>query len=798
MVFVQTATHEFVNFDDDGYIYRNYHVNQGLTLSGLARAFTRGDANNWHPLTWISHMVDCQLYQAWAGGHHLTSAAIHAAVAVLLFLTLLQLTGSRWPSAVVAALFAIHPLRVESVAWVAERKDVLSGLFFVLTLAAYVNYVRKESWARYLLVWFVYLLGLMCKPMLVTLPLVLLLLDYWPLGRLGGTIGNGAGPRTWVRNPIVEKVPLLILSLTSCGLTIAVQKQALIATNLITWPMRLGNALVSYAAYLGQFLWPHRLAVLYPYPYEKLGLGAVLGSAALLAFLSWVAVVQRTRRPYLLVGWLWYLIMLLPVIGLVQVGLQARADRYTYLALTGPCLAVVWAVAEVLRSRRWLGRQVLVVGGASLATFAALALLMTAAWRQTTTWRDSMTLWTRALNAGYESDCAHCNLASLYDEEGKFDIVERHYQDALRLSPNSVQSHVNYGHWLVSRERVDEGIAQYRIALNLYPQNSSAETAFGEALVARGNLEEAAGHFLRALDIDPENAWACYNLGNVLMRQGRPAEAAAALERSLKLSPNLALAANNLATLLCGFQRFDEAEARYRRAIEINPNYAEAHNNLGLLLDDRGRRAEAAEQFRKALEINPQYVQAHNNLGVLLMNQGMMADAIVQFRTAVALDPKFDLAHGNLGRALSRQGQNAAAAAELRAFLRLQPDQPQVLVWLAWILATAPEDAARSGQEAVALAEKAARITSHRDPGGLNVLAAAYAETGRYEEAVKVAEQAQRLASAAGAQPLVAAIQQCIACYRGNKPFRQPAGAEEAVGSKPGKNCWMGGCTSSS
>jgi tetratricopeptide (TPR) repeat protein len=660
LVFVQTGRHRFVNYDDYGYVYGNSFVTQGLTLAGLQRAFTHFDASNWHPLTWISHMADWQVYKISAGGHHLTSLLIHAAVAVLLFLTLLRMTGSRWPSTVVAAVFAIHPLRVESVAWIAERKDVLSGLFFVLTLWAYAGYARhargphadpvpkgegtnphhsplpggegtnphpsplpegERTWWRYALVVVFFVLGLMCKPMLVTLPLVLLLLDYWPLRR---------GSR-WKGVPlIVEKLPLLLLSLVSCGLTIAAQRHFLVTTDYIGLPMRLGNVVESYTAYLCQFFRPQRLAVFYPYP-ENLGLAAVLGPLALLISISWVAAVQRRRRPYLLVGWLWYLVMLLPVIGLVQVGLQARADRYTYLALMGPCLALVWAMAELVGRHPRL-RPVL-----SLATCIALAVLTTAAWRQTTTWRDSISLWTHALDSGYESDCAHKNLACAYCEVGKFDLALQNFQDALRLAPNSAQTRVSYGLCLLSLGQADEAIDQYRIALGLDPGDSATETDLGLALVIRGSLAEAAEHFRRAMQLNPENAAACYNLGKVLMRQERPEEAVAALEHCLQLDPDLAAAANDLGNVLHQLRRLEEAEARFRRAIEIDPNYAEAHNHLGQVLEERGQSAEAAGHFRKALRINPNDAQAHDNLGTVLMKQGLVPDAMAEFRAALQL-----------------------------------------------------------------------------------------------------------------------------------------------------------------
>ncbi len=369
LAFGQTVGHEFVNFDDNVYVYDNPQVRQGLTEQGIRWAFTTGHAGNWHPLTWLSHMLDCQLFGNQAGGHHLTNVLLHAATAIALFLVLWRMTGDLWPSVFVAGIFAIHPLRVESVAWIAERKDVLSGLFFVLTIAAYVHYVRRPfSLGRYFLVAITLALGLMSKPMLVTTPFVLLLLDYWPLGRMAiGTLGmppasvtpvstkTRRNNRTMHERPslqwlIVEKLPLLALSVASCAATLAAQQEAM-AGELIPLPWRLANALVSYVAYLGQLFYPVGLAILYVHPHDALPAVKVVVALLTLVGISVAVGVLRRKCPYLLVGWLWYLGMLVPVIGLVQVGEQAMADRYTYLPLIGPCIGLTWGAAALFRSR---------------------------------------------------------------------------------------------------------------------------------------------------------------------------------------------------------------------------------------------------------------------------------------------------------------------------------------------------------------------------------------------------------------------------------------------------------------
>jgi hypothetical protein len=427
-VFGQTLRHEFIDFDDNDYVFDNPVVDQGLTLKGIVWAFSF-HAGNWHPLTWLSHMLDCQLYGLHPGGHHLTNVLLHTATVILLFLVLRQLTGALWRSAFVAAVFAIHPLRVESVAWVAERKDVLSGLFFMLTLGAYVRYARRPwSPARYWLVVLLFALGLMSKPMLVTLPLVLLLLDYWPLQRV-----ESAG------RLMMEKLPLLALSAAACVATFLAQRAGIQSTASFSLPHRLGNALVACVVYLRQMIWPAGLAVLYPFPHNGHPPVEVALAGILLASLSAVAWAGWRTRPWVLVGWVWYLVMLLPVVGVIQVGGQAHADRYTYLPQIGIYVAVTWLMAEWRLSRA-------AVGG--LMT-GVLAVLMVCAWQQTAYWQNSETLWTRDLACTTANDVAHNGLGTALLLKGRAAEALSHYQEALQIQPANAKAKNNLA-WLLA------------------------------------------------------------------------------------------------------------------------------------------------------------------------------------------------------------------------------------------------------------------------------------------------------------------------------------------------------------
>lgn len=608
VVFGQAVHHEFVNYDDDQYVYGNPKIAEGLSLRGVAWAFTCSHAGNWHPLTWISHMMDCSLYGLRPAGHHVTSVVLHATSAVLLFLVLAWMTGRLGPSAMAAALFTVHPLRAESVAWVAERKDVLSGLFFMLTLIAYTWYVRRPfSLARYLAVVLSLALGLMAKPMLVTVPFVLLLLDYWPLGRFSstGALDGTFSPAPTVSNHptltrlLVEKVPLFALTVVSCVVTVTSQGMGIRSIEQVTLLSRIANALVSYVTYLWLAVWPTQLAPLYPYPATLPSPWKVLGALCLLIGISTVAVVWRRKHPCLLVGWLWYLGMLVPVIGLVTVGFQAIADRYTYLPLIGPCLAVAYVLADHTPSRPSL-RWVLNAGAAMI-----LACLMHGAWVQTSYWRNSSTLWTHTLSCTSQNFVAHCNLGGDLARRGYLDLAADQYRKALQVKPDYA-----------------------RVCNNL-----------GTVLADLGRIDEAMEHYRRALEITPVFAEVYYNMGNVCARRNKFDEAIHYFQKAVQLAPQVAAFHNNLGAALADRGRADEAMDHYRKAMKLKTNYADPHFNLGSAFVRRGQLDKALAEWREAVRIEPKYAKAHLALGKLYYRQRKLVDAVRHLRIALKLKP---------------------------------------------------------------------------------------------------------------------------------------------------------------
>jgi tetratricopeptide (TPR) repeat protein len=582
LVYFPAWHYDFVRLDDPDYVTVNPQVVGGLTWAGVAWAFTTGHAGNWHPITWLSHMADAQLFDLNAGAHHVTNLVLHVANTLLLFGLLRRMTGAVGRSAVVAALFAVHPLHVESVAWVAERKDVLSTFFWMLTLWAYVAWVRRPRWTRYLAALALFGLGLMAKPMLVTLPFTLLLLDVWPLARAprggpmpgaatdsphDGSAAHGGPPdtATWPRL-LAEKIPFFLLAAASSAVTFVVQQRGHAVGGLDAFPLglRVGNALISYVAYIREVLWPANLTVLYAFP-GTLSVWAVAGSGLALALLTAAVVYAGRRRPYLAVGWLWYLGTLVPVIGLVQVGVQARADRYTYVPAVGLFIVVAWGMADVLP--RWRARRYVLPSAAALAIVGCAVV----ARGQVAVWENSVTLWSHAVRIA-------------------------HVENAIRGTAPS------------RAERLDQ--AQLGEAL--------ADHNLGLALADAGRLSEAIDSFSAAVRLEPDYAQAHADLGLALARANRNDEAMAQYSEALRLQPDMADVHNNLGVQLAQHRRLEEARRHFEEAVRLDPGFELAQVNLGLALARTGRREEAIVVLQQVLRTHPNNESARRALEVVL------------------------------------------------------------------------------------------------------------------------------------------------------------------------------------
>jgi tetratricopeptide (TPR) repeat protein len=631
-VFGQTAQFEFVNYDDAVNVFENPIVADGLSGPAVASAFTHQQLSNWIPLTTLSHMLDCQLFGLHAAGHHLVNVLLHAANAVLLFLILRQMTGSLWRSAFVAAVFALHPLRAESVAWVSERKDVLSGFFFMLTIWAYVRYAKechppsatlRRGRIYFGLSFLCFALGLMAKSMVATLPFVLLLLDYWPLGRMPD--------RKAFLSLVREKIPLFVLGAGAC-LTAALVPGLVVSVNRLPLLQRLGNAVVSCVVYLRQSVLPIRLACLYVYAPNGEPIRKVLVALAIVAGISAAVVVWRKKNPWLLTGWLWFVVMLAPVLGLVQISFDAaHSDRYTYLPGIGLVLAVTWALADW--SRAW-NHRLLILGALSSTAIGVLAVL---GYVQTSSWHDSETLWTQALK---------CN-------------------------PDNRFAHYNLGIALLRKDKTDEAIAHFRRAVEIYPGATEAWNNLGQALFQKGEKKEAVAQFRRALEVDSNNNLARCNLATDLAEVGQLDEAADQYRQALRREPDLVMAHNALAATLDRLGQTDEAIAQYRLVLKAQPADIELLNHLGLALVKAGRLDEATQTYREAIRINSRYVDSYSNLGAALSQKGEIRQAIDCWQQCLALQPNQPVVQNKLAWLLAtapdvslRDGVKAVALAE--------------------------------------------------------------------------------------------------------------------------------------
>ena len=582
----------FVNFDDPDYVTNNPHVRNGLTLDGVRWAVTSTEAANWFPLTRLSYLLDTEIFGAGPGGYHFTNVLLHAFAAVFLFAFLEAATGAMWPSAFVALLFAVHPLHVESVAWIAERKDVLSAFFWFLALW---SYVRRRYWLTLL----AFCLGLVSKPMVVTLPLVLFLLDMWPL-------------RQSLRTALRWKVPLLALSAASAVATFLIQRSSGAVREVGQFPLalRVENAVVSYAIYIVKMFWPVKLAVFYPYPHD-LPVWEIAMSVLILAGISIVVLRQWSSRPYLGVGWLWFLGTLVPVIGFVQVGAQARADRYTYIPMVGLGIMLAWGLREVLKGK--------------IAIYAAIVACLACGVvceAQIRYWRNSETLFRHALDVTSGNYLAHHNLGVALAAEGRFSEAIQQYQAALQIEPNAANVETDYGNALAKSGRIPEAIAHYRTALRVLPDSPITHNDLANALAATpANVSEAIAEYQTALRLKPD---------------------------------------------------YDEARTNLA---QTQSNAAEMQCNLGVDLAKSRNPQAAIPHFEEALRLKPDYVDAHNNLGVVLAGAGRVPEAISHFEAALRIDPNSADAHVNLGIALAGiPGRTPEAIRHLQAALRIRPD----------------------------------------------------------------------------------------------------------------------------
>ena len=580
-VFWPVKNYEFINFDDDVYVTENPHVKFGLTLKNVVWAFTTMHASNWHPLTWLSHMLDCELYGLNPGRHHLTNLLIHTINALLLFLVLRRMTGAFWRSSLVAALFALHPLHVESVAWVGERKDLLSTLFWILTMWAYLWYTKKPRLDRYVLILLLFSLGLLSKSMLVTLPFTLLLFDYWPLGRfqLAQSSGNRKPDgsksirltycQSLIFRLVLEKIPFFALSAASSFLTFIAQQKGGSVKSFELFPLesRIGNAFMSYVNYIGKMIWPHQLTVFYPHP-GMLPLWQVVGAGLLLVCLTVVAIRSARRHPYLVVGWLWYLGTLVPVIGLVQVGMHAMADRYTYVPSIGLFVIIAWGIPDILQG--WGCREVVfaTVAGLLLLTFTAVTV------SQIRHWSNSITLFEHTLKVTINNYIIHNNLGNALLAQGKNDDAIAHYAEVLRIKPYFVEARVNLGSALVRQGKDQEAIAHYTESLRIRPDLAKAHNNLGIALVHQGRYQEAIAHYVEALRIKPDYADAHYNFGNALVLQREYREAIAHFAEALRITPDLAEAHFSLAWTYLMIGNRGAAVKEYEILKKIHPDLA--------------------------------------------------------------------------------------------------------------------------------------------------------------------------------------------------------------------------------
>jgi tetratricopeptide (TPR) repeat protein len=739
LVYAPVHRHEFINYDDPYYVTSNPHTQAGLNLDTVRWAFTSSHASNWHPLTWISHLLDGQLFGLNPAGHHLVNVLFHTANVLLLFTLLRRTTEALWRSAIVAALFALHPLHVETVAWVSERKDVLSTFFGLLTLICYAQYVARTQVRTgttkifFILALICFALGLLSKPMLVTWPFVLLLLDFWPLRRI--TFPLATVPAIVWRKLLLEKLPFLGLTIAMCVVTILVQhgSGATIPFDVLPVGARLAQMPVAWIRYLAKTFWPENLAMFYPYVTFAWDSPLVLGAALLMLGVTFGAYWQRRQRPFLALGWFWFLGTLMPVIGLVQVGWQGIADRYTYIPHIGLFIAIVWFAAEMTERIKVprIGRGV----------FAALVLAACGvlASRQLAHWQNTGTLARHTIRVTQDNYLAHAGLAMMLVRERKFDEAIVEARTALRIRPEYAEAHNTIATIYAQQGRADDALASYLAAIRGDPRFPDPHEGLAELYIKLGRFADAERESRAALQLDPLHLGARFTFARALHSQNR----------------------------------FDEAIAAYRELDALKPGLFSAHRGLGSVYALKGDATAALREFQLALAIQPANTDAHNSLGLLLLAQDDVPSASNHFSLAVTLEPTNLIANAQLAALLAGAQQDARAAAFYRVALKAGPDQIETLNNFAWLLATSPDDTVRNGAEAVRVAEHGCELTKYQAPLLIGTLAAAYAESGRFDEATATAAKARDLAWEMKLETIAARNEELLQLYRAYNPYRE-------------------------
>ena len=700
IAFWQVKHCDFINYDDQAYVNKNSHIQNGLTIDGIRWAFTTGYQGNWHPLTWMSHMLDVELFGLRPWGHHLTNLLLHIANTLLLFFVFQRMTRVFWQSTFVAALFALHPLHVESVAWVAERKDVLSALFWMLTMGAYCFYVERPNLLRYLTILLLFILGLMAKPMLVTLPFVLLLLDYWPLRRfdqersnqeiqtklsksassdnqkrksrkgVATIIEKEVKPQTsvtseyrWeiIRHLLWEKTPFFAMAAISSLVTYITQQGVGAVQSIQILPLsgRISNALVSYIAYIGKTIWPNNLAYFYPYP-KFWQPWQVLGAALVVIAITLLIILNAKRFQYLTVGWLWYIGTLVPVIGFVQVGSQARADRYTYIPLIGLFIMTVWGIPVLLK--KWRYRNKVLIASSTLT----LSGLFIVTWIQVGYWQNSLTLSDHALKVTNYNYAAYCNRGNAYKNLGNYSQAIVDYDKAIELDPAIAEAYYCRGNAYVALGNEKQAIEDYDRAIEINPTIAEAYINRAYIYVTHGNEKQAIEDANRAIEINPTIAEAYIIRGNAYKGIGNDNQAIVEFDRAIEINPKFAKAYNNRGNTYASLGNYKQAILDYDRAIDLDPAIAEVYHNRGNVYAALGNYKQAIVDYDKAIEVDPKIAGAYLNLGIAYAALGNPMGAIVEYDKAIGINPKFALAYRHRAVSYARLGNTRQAIQDVK------------------------------------------------------------------------------------------------------------------------------------